>query len=160
MTINKDKMEYRKKASGIILNSQNAMLLVQLTDYNDNEWNVPGGGIEEGESPDMAILRELKEELGTNKFELIEQSLIVNRYDFPDELIERIIQEGKNFRGQEQIQFIFRFKGEDFEIKLQEDEIRKHKWVPLEVLKSYLLFPNQLENILKVIESSSLSINS
>lgn len=153
-------MEYRKKASGIILNSQNAMLLVQLTDYNDNEWNVPGGGIEEGESPDMAILRELKEELGTNKFELIEQSLIVNRYDFPDELIERIIQEGKNFRGQEQIQFIFRFKGEDFEIKLQEDEIRKHKWVPLEVLKSYLLFPNQLENILKVIESSSLSINS
>ena len=160
MKIDKEKMRYRKKASGIIFNPNNSILLVQLHVYNDNEWNVPGGGIETGETAETAIMRELEEELGTNKFEIVERSSIVNRYEFPDELIEKIIAEGKNFRGQEQTQFVLRFKGEDSEIKLQEDEIRKHKWVPLKELKLHLIFPNQLENIIKVIEASSIDINS
>lgn len=158
MEINKDKMDYRKKVSGIVLNAENLILLVQLNVYNENEWNVPGGGIEIGESPQEAILRELLEELGTNQFELLEQSEIVNRYDFPDHLVETIIKEGKNFRGQEQIQFILRFKGEDSDIKLQEDEVRKHKWVSYSELESHLLFPNQCENIINVLESSTLGI--
>lgn len=158
MAIDKNKMIYRKKVSGVILNSENSILLVQLHVYKENEWNVPGGGIENDESPDMAIFRELQEELGTKKFELIEQSTIVYSYDFPDELIEKIILEGKNFRGQEQIQFILRFRGDDTDIKLQNDEVRKYKWVSVNELKSHLLFPNQWENIVEVLEKSSINI--
>jgi len=160
MVINKDIMEYRKKVSGIILNAKNLILLVQLNVYKKDEWNVPGGGIEKDETPETAIHRELLEELGTNQFEILEQSVIINRYDFPDELIEKIVQEGKNFRGQEQIQFILRFVGDDSDIKLKEDEVRKHKWVSFKELKSYLVFPNQWENVVKVLENSNLNINS
>ncbi len=158
MTIDKNQMEYRKKASAIIFDSENRLLLVQLHDYDEHQWNVPGGGIEVGETPLTAIRREMEEELGTTHFELVEQSKIIDRYDFPDQLIERIINEGRNYRGQEQIQFIFKFTGKDSEIKIQEDEIRKYKWVPLSKLEEHLVFPNQLENILNVIENSALNI--
>lgn len=157
MNFDKEKMVYRKKASAIILNAENKILLVQLHEYDNMQWNVPGGGIENDETPLEAIQRELEEELGTNKFELIEQSLITDRYDFPDELIQRILLEGKNLRGQEQVQFIFRFTGTDSDIKIQEEEVRRYKWVPYQDLKTHLLFPNQWENIVSVVKNSKIT---
>lgn len=144
-------MVFRSKVSGVILNSIDQVLLVQINEYRENEWNVPGGGVEEGESDEEALLRELSEELGTEKFNILLKSSIINRYDFPDELIEKIISEGKNYRGQEQVQFVVRFLGNDSDIHIQTEEIRKYKWVSQNNLDEYLLFPNQLENIKSVL---------
>lgn len=149
--IDKNNMVFRSKVSGVILNSIDQVLLVQINEYKENEWNVPGGGVEEGESDEEALLRELSEELGTEKFNILLKSSIINRYDFPDELIEKIISEGKNYRGQEQVQFVVRFLGNDSDIHIQTEEIRKYKWVSQNNLDEYLLFPNQLENIKSVL---------
>jgi len=147
---------YRKKVNAVILNSKNHILLLQLVNYGDTDWNTPGGGIEEGETPEEALVRELQEELGTDKFEIVEKSIIKNKYDFPDFVVVQQLKKGNKYKGQEQAQFIVRFLGEDEEIKIQEAEIRAYKWVNYEDLESHLNFPDQWENIKKVIEKSSV----
>jgi len=82
--IAKRDLVYRKKVNAVILNSKNQILLLQLVNYGDTDWNTPGGGIEEGETPEEALIRELQEELGTDKFEIVEKSEIINKYNFPD----------------------------------------------------------------------------
>jgi len=153
----KGSLEYRQKTAAIILNNQNQILLVQLQSYVENDWNIPGGGLEDGEKPEEGLLRELEEELGTSKFEIIEQSKIKNQYLWPDFVIaKRLREHGKTYKGQEQIQFILRFTGSENEIKLQDEEIRRHKWVDQKDLESHLNFPGQWDNIENVILSSNL----
>jgi len=149
-------LPYRKKSNAIIFNSDDHILLVQTHSYNEDEWNLPGGGIEPGESPQEGILRELLEELGTDKFDILEQSGIENAYDFPDEVLARAIAEGRPFRGQHQTQFLVRFVGEDTDIVIQDAELRQYKWVPVSDLEGHLLFPGQLQNVLDVIEASEV----
>lgn len=149
---------YRKKVNAVILNSMNHILLLQLVNYGDTDWNTPGGGIEEGETPEEALIRELQEELGTDKFEIVEKSKIKNKYDFPDFVVVQQLKKGNKYKGQEQAQFIVRFLGEDEEIKIQEEEIRAYKWVNYEDLEAHLNFPGQWENIKRVIQESSINL--
>ncbi|KKS77707.1 MAG: RNA pyrophosphohydrolase [Candidatus Woesebacteria bacterium GW2011_GWB1_43_14] len=147
---------YREKVNTVILNSNNQILLLQLINYGDTDWNTPGGGIEEGETPEEAVFRELKEELGTDKFEIIEKSKIINKYEFPDFVVVQQIKKGNQYKGQKQIQFIVRFSGTNTEIKTQDEEIRAHIWVDYRDLETYLNFPGQWENVREVIEKSSV----
>ncbi len=147
-------LSYRKKSSALIFNSDNKLLLVQPISYSETQWNVPGGGIEEGETSAEAVMRELLEELGTDLFEILEESPIQNIYDFPDDVLVRVMSDGRLHRGQHQTQFIVRFLGDDTDIQLQAEELRRHMWVDYHDLEAYLLFPNQLVNIQKVIASS------
>ena len=93
-------LSYRKKSSALIFNSDSKLLLVQLISYSETQWNVPGGGIEEGETPAEAVMRELLEELGTDLFEILEESPIQNIYDFPDDELVRFMSDGGHYRGQ------------------------------------------------------------
>lgn len=147
-----------KKVNAVILNSMNHILLLQLVNYGDTDWNTPGGGIEEGETPEEALIRELQEELGTDKFEIVEKSKIKNKYDFPDFVVVQQLKKGNKYKGQEQAQFIVSFLGEDEEIKIQEEEIRAYKWVNYEDLEAHLNFPGQWENIKRVIRKSSINL--
>lgn len=150
------KLTYRRKASAVVVNKQNKILLLQLQSYGENDWNIPGGGREVGETAEQNIKRELAEELGTDKFEILEKSEIVNKYDFPDFVIARLIREKKQYyKGQRQTQFIVRFTGDDKDIKPQEKEIRKYKWVEYKDLQSFLRFPGQWENVERVIKSTN-----
>ena len=63
-----NKLPYRKAVTGYIVDKKNNFLLIQNLEYKKNHWRPPGGGIDEGEDPESALLRELKEELGTDKF--------------------------------------------------------------------------------------------
>lgn len=65
---------YRDKSLGIIIDKDKNFLLVQLHSYSENDWNFPGGGIEQGEEPEKALLRGLGEELGTDKFKIVAKS--------------------------------------------------------------------------------------
>lgn len=149
-----DSLGYRDKSLGIVTDKNKNFLLVQLQSYGENDWNFPRGGIENGENPEKALLRELSEELGSNKFKIIAKSKKQIEYDWPDFIIVKDIKKrnGKTFRGQRQNIFLVEFTGDKNEIKPDPGEIRQIKWVTKEELPKYLNFPSQKELADKVIK--------
>ncbi len=82
----------------------------------EGAWQLPQGGIDDGESPVEAAMRELKEEIGTSKAEIIAETPGWLTYDLPDHLIGKAFK-GK-YRGQKQKWFAMRFTGKDKHIKI------------------------------------------
>ena len=149
--INRNKLPYRQGVIGIIIDDDKNFLLVQMIIYGKDAWRFPGGGLEEGETLENSILRELKEELGINDFEIIKKAKFINQYEWPDHVIETGFKKGVKYRGQEQTSFLIKFKGKKENIKIQPEEIRKVKWVKHEELKTHFIFPNQWEKAEKVL---------
>lgn len=150
---NKNTIPYRQGAIGLILNQDNQVLISKNIDYKENEWRFPGGGIDKGEEPKDTLLRELREELGSDKFEIIAQSKYKTHYDWSDEDIKRHYEKrGELYRGQEQFQFLVRFTGLLSDIKPDPNELRQIKWISLDELPEYSVFPDQWETIKKVLD--------
>jgi putative (di)nucleoside polyphosphate hydrolase len=108
-------------------------------------WQMPQGGIDPGETPLDAALRELKEEIGTDKVELLGESRGWLRYDLPAELSRGIW--GGRYRGQRQKWFAMRFTGDDSDIDLAtaHPEFDAWKWVSPEQLADVIVsFKRQL----------------
>jgi len=146
-------LPFRQSTSAFILNERHEVLLVQLTSYATNEWNLPGGGVDTGETPVQAVLRELNEELGLKSSDLTlrGESQYVNKYTFAEELSLR-----SGFAGQEKYQFVFTCASSTT-IAIQPEEISRYEWVHVEELPSYLGFPGQLENAEKVLREFELT---
>jgi len=153
MKIVKSELPYRKKVTAVVVDNKDNFLIVQLYEYAERDWNFPGGGVEEGETVKQAVLRELLEELGTDKFEVIKKSKYTNKYDWPDWIIERDIAKKKEniYRGQEESIFFVRFTGKKNDIKSDTSEIKKIKWVKVEDFKDHLYFHNLLELSKKLV---------
>jgi putative (di)nucleoside polyphosphate hydrolase len=100
-------------------------------------WQMPQGGVQKDEDPALAAKRELYEEIGVDKAEIIGRASTLYRYDFPDFLHHHSVYKGK-YRGQEQQWFAFRFTGQDSDIDLlthndhEGPEFGAWKWVELE----------------------------
>src|SRR4029077_17912507 len=77
-------------------------------------WQMPQGGIDPGETPRQAALRELKEEVGTDKAEILAESAVWHHYDLPPEIAGRMWR--GRYRGQRQKLFAMRFTGSDADI--------------------------------------------
>lgn len=96
-------------------------------------WQMPQGGIDDGEDVKTAAMREMLEEIGTNKAIIIRIHDKTLRYDIPDEVRARLPW-GHLFRGQEQTWVALRFAGSDADIKLDawdHPEFARYQWVPL-----------------------------
>lgn len=119
------RLPYRKNVSCIVF-KENKFLVVQLNDWLENWWKFPQGGIEKDETEEEAAKRELFEELGTNKFKFHGKSKYTNQYDWPDLTIEET---GFRWRGQFQKFFLVEFLGDDSDINIDPEEVRKYKWV-------------------------------
>ncbi len=118
----------------------------------DNEWSFAGGGVDEGETAEQAVIRELEEELGSKNFRIVGESKQKYSYDFPEETIKKNYEKrGIWQRGQEITGFWVKFEGNKEELS-PVDGIRKIKWVSKEELKENLIFPGQWENTSLVIE--------
>lgn len=93
---------------------------------------MPQGGIDAGESPRAAALRELREEIGTNRAEIVAESRDWLSYDLPPELVGKAWK--GRYRGQRQKWFLMRFTGQDDDIDLaaHDAEFDAWKWVPPE----------------------------
>src|SRR3989304_5568557 len=78
---------YRKKVAGIVTNGQGEFLVVQLVNYGKDDWNIPGGGVESGETEETTLLREFKEELGIDEFEILKKGKNASTYNWPFRLI-------------------------------------------------------------------------
>ena len=103
---NIDELPYRQGAIGIIIDDKNQFLVVQMISYGENQWRFPGGGLEDNEEHSIALLRELNEELGSDKFDVIKESNQINRYNWPEGvIIEQIKKKKRYFKGQEHKHF-------------------------------------------------------
>ena len=134
----------------LVIDNLNQFLIVQLNGYGENDWNFVGEGLEKNEKLVDGVERELKEELNLDKndYEIIAKSINPNKYDLPKPLLK----EGVWYDEQIKEQFLVRFIGDKDKILLQVEEVRKHKWVKFDELKTHLNFPDQYDNALKVIE--------
>lgn len=150
---------YRKKTRGIIINSSGRYLIAQLTSYKNDEWTFPGGGIEKGETEEKAMIRELREELGTDKFVILKKSKQIDYYGWPIYFVlKKIVINKKFYIGQSVRHFLVKFIGKNNEIVPDKFEVRKVKWVEGKDLKKYLVFPNQFETIKKVLREFGIQI--
>jgi putative (di)nucleoside polyphosphate hydrolase len=108
-------------------------------------WQMPQGGIDPGETPRQAAMRELEEEIGTAKAVLLGESRVWLKYDLPIELAGGIW--GGRYRGQQQKWFVMRFIGSDADINLatEHPEFDAWQWVAPERLPDLIVpFKRQL----------------
>ena len=128
------KLPLRRGVGIVLLNKENKVLVAKRIDNPKNFWQMPQGGVDEGEDFYQAALRELKEETSIISVKLIKEIENKFTYILPDHLIG-IIWKGK-FKGQKQKWFVMRFIGDELEIniKTKHPEFLDWKWVDLEDL--------------------------
>jgi putative (di)nucleoside polyphosphate hydrolase len=143
-------LPYRPAVGVMLLNRQGEVFVGKRIDQTVEGWQMPQGGIDEGEEPHQAVLRELKEEAGTSNAEIIAEMDEWITYDLPSHLVG-IAFHGK-YRGQRQKWFALRFTGEDSDINLyaHEPEFSAWKWLALEELPRVIV-PFKRDSYAKVI---------
>ena len=134
MKKNFSKLPLRKGVGIVLLNKENKIFVAKRIDNPKNFWQMPQGGIDEGEDYYEAALRELKEETSVISVEHVKEIDKKLTYILPDHLIG-IIWRGK-FKGQIQKWFVMRFIGNDSEINIntKKPEFLDWKWIDLEDL--------------------------
>lgn len=125
-------LPYRPCVGVMLVNRDGHVFVGQRIDNQTDAWQMPQGGIDPGEAPRDAALRELWEETGVRP-ELVEieaESDDWLPYDLPHDLVPKLWK--GRFRGQEQKWFLMRFTGEDdqVEIATQTPEFSAWRWVP------------------------------
>ena len=116
----------------VVLNKENKVFVAKRIDNPKNFWQMPQGGVDEGEDFLKAAYRELEEEPSIKNVELIKELDGTITYELPDRLLG-LIWKGK-YRGQKQKWFLMRFVGVDNEIniKTKHPEFLEWKWVELD----------------------------
>jgi len=92
------------------------IFIAQRLDSSDEAWQMPQGGIDPGEEPAVTALRELREEIGTDRATILAESPEWLRYDLPEGLRKKLWR--GRFRGQRQKWFALRFDGDDSDIDI------------------------------------------
>lgn len=135
----------------MVLNRDGLVFVGKRIDMTTEAWQMPQGGVDKGESPEQAVLRELKEETNISSVTIIGQTAEPLLYDLPDELIPRIW--GGKYRGQRQHWFALRFTGPESEIDLEahEPELSEYRWVHIEELPN-LIVPFKRNLYAKLVE--------
>lgn len=120
---------------GAVLFSRSGLVFVGRRKGFPDAWQLPQGGVDDGENIHQAVLRELKEEVGTDKAEILGEHPEWLLYDLPPHLLG-VAWQGK-YRGQRQKWFALRFTGQDQDIRLDADphpEFEEWRWIRLEDL--------------------------
>lgn len=134
MAVNKEDLPYRPCVGLMIINQDYQVFVGQRLDQQVEAWQMPQGGIDPGEDAETAALREMAEEIGTDKAEIIAMAGGDFLYDLPDHLVGKVWK-GK-YRGQSQKWFLLRFTGNDSDINIETEhpEFGEWRWSPLNEL--------------------------
>lgn len=140
-------LPYRPCVGMMLVNMDGLVFVGQRLDSKVEAWQMPQGGIDEGEDPKTTAFRELNEETGiaADLAEVIGQSKDEYYYDLPDDLVGKIW--GGKYRGQRQIWFLMRFLGGDTDINIEtpHQEFRDWRWVkPVELPDLIVPFKKRL----------------
>ena len=118
---------YRPNVGLMVLNKKGDVFMAHRTDCRDKAWQMPQGGIDNGEDEYDAALRELREETNITSVTLIAESTKWYTYDFPTG-VHFISEKKKAFAGQTQKWFLFEFNGDESEIDLNTPEPEFNEW--------------------------------
>jgi putative (di)nucleoside polyphosphate hydrolase len=130
------RLPYRPCVGVTLINPDGLIFAGQRIDSDLPAWQMPQGGVDRGETPEAAALRELGEEIGIGpeRVEVLDATPGWLRYDLPADLVPRVW--GGRFRGQEQRWFLMRFLGTDDEITLAtaHPEFSAWRWIEADAL--------------------------
>lgn len=138
-----NELGYRPCVGVMLVNRDGGVFVGRRIDnQKGNWWQMPQGGVDDGEDLHDAALRELAEETGAraDQVTIIHQMEDAVRYDLPEDLIGKLW--GGQYRGQEQIWFLARFSGEDADIDLEAHdppEFCEWQWVEAEQLPDLIV---------------------
>ena len=137
--MNSQKLPMRKGVGVIILNKENKVFVGKRKDNPINKWQMPQGGVDDGEDNLSAMKRELLEETSIRNIKLLKEIDGYFEYELPKNLVG-IIWKGK-FRGQKQKWFITKFVGNENEINLntKHPEFIEWKWISIEELPDVIV---------------------
>jgi len=122
-------MTYRIGVVGVFIDSDGRLLVCERSN-RPGAWQFPQGGIDPGESPEQAMLREAEEELGCNQFEILQQSTELTQYNFPKDADFKI---ARQYRGQKHHWFRLRFLENSCpNLEKSDGEFCAYKWVDIE----------------------------
>ena len=129
----------RKGVGIILLNNENKVFVAKRIDNPKNFWQMPQGGVDEGENFLSAAYRELQEETGVKEVELIQEIEGTMTYELPPHLLG-IIWKGR-YKGQKQKWFLMRYLGNDNEINLKtkNPEFFEWKWIDIDMLTNVVV---------------------
>jgi putative (di)nucleoside polyphosphate hydrolase len=149
-TVAPESLPYRPCVAVMLLSRAGQVLVGKRIDQTLEGWQMPQGGIDDGESPRDAVFRELEEEIGTRNAEILREHPDWLKYDLPPRLVGLSLR-GK-YRGQAQKWFAMRFLGEDREINLATEhaEFSHWRWASIEELPR-LIVPFKRDTYAKVI---------
>ena len=151
--IDRETLPYRPAAGIMLLNREAKVFVAQRLDSSLEAWQMPQGGLDEGEDPAEGALRELEEETGIRRdlVEILARAPAELLYDLPDDLLGKIWK--GRFRGQVQHWFLARFLGRDADVNIEtaEPEFRAWKWAePSELPAMIVPFKKKLyEDVLE-----------
>lgn len=146
-------LPYRPAAAVMLLNRDGKVFVAQRLDSTLEAWQMPQGGLDEGEDPEAGALRELEEETGIGRehVEILARCPMELLYDLPEDLVGKVWK--GRYRGQRQTWFLCRFTGsdEDIDIETEHPEFRAWKWAePSELPAMIVPFKKTLyEDVLK-----------
>ena len=148
------KLPMRPGVGVIILNNENKIFVGKRKDNPIDKWQMPQGGIDEGENYITAMKRELFEETSIERIKILKEIDGFFEYELPDNLIG-IIWRGR-YRGQRQKWFIVKFLGDEKEINLntKNQEFIEWKWVVADELPNLIVdFKKEMYiSLLKIIK--------
>ena len=138
-----EKLPYRQNVGVMLVNSDDRVFVGRRIDMKGPHWQMPQGGIDPGESPEEAALRELEEETGVSRdlvrIEAENEGWLA--YDLPLELLDKLW--GGKYRGQEQKWYLMRFEGADQDVNIQTEHPEFSAWAwmhPADLIENIVPF--------------------
>jgi putative (di)nucleoside polyphosphate hydrolase len=129
--VDADSLPYRSCVGVVLIDARGLVFAGQRIDSPSPAWQMPQGGIDDGEKPREAAYRELWEETGIPRdlVEFVGKTHGWVTYDLPPELLGRVW--GGKYRGQKQKWFLFRFKGTDADVQIatEHPEFSSWRWI-------------------------------
>ena len=133
------RLPFRMGVGAVLFNSERKVFAAQRADMISAAWQMPQGGIDKGEAPEVAVFRELEEEIGTANARMLAESRDWLSYDLPLDLVPKLWK--GRYRGQKQKWYALEFLGTDEEIDIfgPHAEFKAWKWADFRELPALIV---------------------